>query len=189
MPAMYEREELLAWIIEVVETTGWSIQKWADNAGVSGSSLVRMREHRDAPMPGAQTIVRLARAATRRGPVPKTVVEEQTDSDEELRRTVASILGELEKIDAASIRALREHMLGQKGGTQHLRSLDTRADHLRTELHALLAIEGTGAGKKKAPPRTKKTFKGPPKKRKTIKRPAARLTGKMTTKQSTTRRA
>ena len=188
MPTMYEREELLAWIIEVVEATGWSIQKWADNAGVSGSSLVRMREHLDAPMPGAQTIVRLARAATRRGPVPRTVIEEQTDSDEELRRTVASILGELEKVDAASIRALREHMLGQKGGTQHLKSLDTRADRLRSELHSLLAIEGMGAGKK-APRGPKKTFKGSPKKRKAIKRPAARLTGKIAAKRTTTRRA
>lgn len=186
MSTMYEREELLAWIIEVVEATGWSIEKWADNAGVSGSSLVRLREHRDAPMPGPQTIMRLARAATRRGPVPKTEVAEQSDSDEELRRTVASILGELEKIDASSIRALREHMLGQKTGTQHLRSLDTRADRLRGELHSLLAVDGTGA-RKRAPAGAKKTFKGPPKKRKLIKRPAARPAGKSPVKRTTKR--
>lgn len=176
---MYERDELLAWTIEVIETTGWTIEKWAENAGVSGSALIRLREHQNAPMPNAQTIVRLARAATRRGAVPKTVVESDLDSDENLRRSVASILGELEKIDAASIRALREHMLGQKAGTEHLKKLDQRADHLRAELHSLLAVDG-GAGKKKPKAAGKTKFAGPPKKRKAIKQPAARLTAKTT---------
>lgn len=61
--AMSERDEIRAWMQQVIAATGWSAAEWSRRAGTTASNITRMLTRKDASIPRVDTLRKLVAAA------------------------------------------------------------------------------------------------------------------------------